>query len=133
MRTNMKTMHISKNSFLIVYKLLHDALLLTLLTFTAMLVGEGLIPGFVSARISFSKVFIVIVLITSAIVWLGKKLDLIYHAPIMKNNKLLPLLVLFSFLLIGNSMLHFALWANIIITLTTLFILFLLYELMFLE
>ncbi|EKE24913.1 MAG: hypothetical protein ACD_5C00357G0001 [uncultured bacterium] len=129
----MKKLHISKNSFIIIYKLLHDALFLALGTFTVMLIGEGLIPGFVSARISFSKVFISITLLLLAIIWLGKNLGITYELPKIKGNKLLPFLVLFSFLLIGNSMLHFALWANIIISLTTLLIFFLLYELIFHE
>lgn len=127
----MKKISISKENLLIIYKLLYDALMLALATFAAMLVGEGLIPGFVSARLSFAKVEIGLILIILTITWLGKNLDITYGLPKMKSNRILPPLVLFSFLLIGNSMLHFALWANIIITLTTIFILFLLYELIF--
>lgn len=129
----MKKIYISKNSFLIAYKLLHDALLLALVTFAAMLIGEGLIPGFVSQRLSFSKVVIAIILLLSSIVWIGKNLGITYEMPKIKGNKILPPLVLLSFLLIGNSMLHFDLWANIVITITTLFIFFLLYELIFNE
>lgn len=129
----MRKISFTKNSYLIAYKLLHDALMLALVTFSLMLIGEGLIPGFVSARLSFSKMVIAIILILSAIVWIGKVLGITYDAPKIKGNKILPILVLAAFLLIGNSMLHFQLWANIIITLTILFIFFLIYELIFTE
>lgn len=129
----MKNIFHSKNFLLVSYKLLHDTLLLALISLAAMLVGEGLLPGFVSARISFSKVVVSIILILGMIAWIGNKFQIIYDAPKIKKNKLLPVLILSCFLLIGNSMLHFALWANIIITLIVLMLFFLVYELIFEE
>jgi len=121
----------SKNTFLIAYKLLHDALFLLLISFMAMLVAEGALPGIVSSHISFTRVVIMILLILIMIILIGKKFQLTYAAPIIKKNKLLPILVLFAFLLVGNSLLKFALWENMVITLSTLFLFFLFYQIIF--
>lgn len=129
----MKKIIINKETYLITYKILHDCLLLAIATFSAMLIGEGLLPGFVSSRISFSNVAIVMTLIIITIAWLGAKLNITYTPPKLKSNKLLPFLVLSAFLLIGNSMLRFELWSNIIITLSFLFIFFLIYQLLVVE
>ena len=122
---------LSKNTFLIAYKLLHDALFLLLISFMAMLIAEGALPGIVSSHISFTRVVIMILLILIMIILIGKKFQLTYTAPIIKKNKLLPILVLFAFLLIGNSLLKFALWENMVITLSTLFLFFLFYQIIF--
>jgi hypothetical protein len=121
----------SKDFLLVTYKLLHDALFLVLATFALTLIAEGLLPGIISSHISMARIAILIFVLLGAIVWIGNKLEIVYDAPKIKSSKFLPPLILFSFLLIGNSMLKFALWENIIITLTTLFIFFLFYNLFF--
>ena len=127
----MKKISLHKNTYLVIYKLLHDALLLVLASFAGMLIVEGLLPGFVSSHISLDRVAISIFLILLAIVGIGNKFQITYPTPKIKRSKILPLLILSAFLLIGNSMLKFALWQNISITLITLFIFFLIYEMIF--
>lgn len=127
----MKKISIHKDNFLLAYKLLHDALLLALLTFGGILMADGLLPGLVTSKIGFSKIIVATVLILAAIAYLGENLGIHHEQAKLHKNKILPALVLFSFLLIGNAMLKFNFWENIIITLTTLFIFFLLYELIF--
>jgi hypothetical protein len=122
---------ISKDSLLVVYKLLYDLLLLLLLTFAAVLAAEGLLPGLISSKISFSKITFALLAVLAAITYLGKNLNITYDKIRINKNKILPALILFSFLLIGNSLLKFTLWENFIITLITLFIFFLLYDLIF--
>jgi len=124
----LKKITIDKNVFLLIYKLAYDLLLLLLVTFSAILVAEGLLPGLISSKISFSKITIALILVLAAIAYLGKNLNISY-SPMTNRKKVLPALVLFSFLLIGNSLLKFTFWENIIITITTLFIFFLIYEL----
>jgi hypothetical protein len=131
MFNNFKLPPVTKNMLLITYKLLYDALLLLLVSFIAMLVAEGALPGLVSSHISFSKIILVIFLVLGGIIFIGSKFHLIYEKPDIKKNKLLPVLILFTFLLIGNSLLKFALWENMIITLATLFFFFLFYQLIF--
>ena len=127
----MKLPSFSKNTFLIAYKLLHDALFLLLMSFIAVLIAEGALPGIVSAHISFTRIVIAILLVLLLIILIGKKFQLTYATPIIKKNKLLPVLILFAFLLLGNSLLKFALWENMIITLSTLFLFFLFYQIIF--
>jgi hypothetical protein len=121
----------SKNTLLITYKILHDALFLLLMSFIAMLVAEGALPGIISSHISFTRVVVAILLVLLLIILIGKKFQLVYATPVIKKNKLLPVLVFFAFLLIGNSLLKFALWKNIVITLSTLFLFFLFYQIIF--
>ncbi|EKE20085.1 MAG: hypothetical protein ACD_8C00056G0010 [uncultured bacterium] len=113
------------------YKLLHDGLFLILLTFAGLLFSDALLPGLVTNKISFTKITLFLVAVMTLIGFLGKKLSISYPQKKANKNRLLPVIVLFSFLLIGNSLLKFTLWQNIIITLTTLFIFFLFYELIF--
>jgi hypothetical protein len=120
-----------KNIFFIAYKLLHDALFLLLISFIVMLIAEGALPGVVSSHISFTRIIIAILLILMFIILIGKKFQLTYLTPSIKKNRLLPVLVLLSFLLLGNSLLKFALWENIVITLSTLFLFFLFYQIIF--
>lgn len=122
---------INKNILLLTYKLLHDALLLVLLSFAGILIADALLAGLITSKISFSKITIILVLIVGLIVYLGDKLQINYSSKKTNKGKLLPALILFSFLLIGNSLLKFTFWENIIITLVTLFIFFLFYELIF--
>jgi len=121
----------NKDALLIIYKLLYDALFLLLISFIAMLIAEGALPGIVSSHISLTRVVIVILLVLLSIIWIGKKFQLTYAAPVIKKNKPLPVLILLAFLLMGNSLLKFALWENMIITLTTLFLFFLFYQIIF--
>jgi hypothetical protein len=127
----MKKINIDKNAILIAYKLLHDALAIMLLAFSMLLIIEGIIPGLVSSHLSLAKVVLVIILNLGAILWIGRSFQITYDPPTIKKNKLLPVLVIGSFLLIGNSLLRFSLWENIIITLTTLLIIYHLYKMFF--
>lgn len=127
----MQKLNISKNTYLVIYKLLHDALALVLGSFVLMLFAEGLLPGIVSSHISMARIVVLLIFILGSIVWIGHKFDIVYDAPKIRKNKIIPILILFSFLLIGNSMLKFALWQNILITLITLSFFFLLYKQIF--
>ena len=120
-----------KNNIMIAYKLLHDALLLLLLSFVAILVAEGALPGLVSSHISLARLVIIILVVLGMIIFIGKNFQISYEKPNIKKSRLLPALVLFAFLLIGNSLLKFALWENLIITLSTLFLFFLFYQIIF--
>lgn len=121
----------NKNNWLLAYKLSHDLLLLLLLTFGATLAAESMLPGLVSSKISFSKITIALFLVLTLIAYLGKKLNITYSKTKTSKNKILPIIILFSFLLIGGSLLKFTLWENFIITLVTLFVFLLLYEFIF--
>lgn len=120
-----------KNNIMIVYKLLHDALLLLLLSFLAILIAEGALPGLISSHLSLTHLAIIILITLGAIIFIGRKFQISYARPNIKKNRLLPILVLLAFLLIGNSLLKFAFWENLTITLITLFLFFLFYQIIF--
>lgn len=127
----LKKILIDKNMLLLAYKLAYDSLLLLLFTFATILIAEGMLPGLVSSKIGFSKLTIALVLILAIIAYLGKKLNIDYDQTRINKSKILPALILFSFLLIGNSLLKFTFWENIVITLATLLVFFLLYEIIY--
>lgn len=124
---------INSSNLLIAYKLLHDLLALLLLTIAGIFVLDGLLPGLASSRISFGKIFLLLLANIYFIIFLGEKLQINYPTKKINKHKILPFLILFAFLIIGNSLLLFTLWQNIIITLVTLFIFYLFHELFFIS
>lgn len=128
---NINLPHINKNTFTIAYKLLHDALFLLLISFVAILIAEGLLPGIISSHISLLKIALAIFLALGFLIFVGKNLNIAYNQQTVKKNRLLPALIFLAFLLIGNSLLKFAFWENIIITLVILFLFFLFYQAIF--
>ena len=127
----MKKIQLNKNFYLITYKLLHDSLFLILISFAGVLIADALLPGLISSKISFTKITLALILTAAITTYLGKKLGISYIEKKINKSKILPILTLFSFLLISNSLLKFSLWQNITITLVTLFIFFLFYEILF--
>ncbi|HOX10705.1 MAG TPA: hypothetical protein P5323_00925 [Candidatus Moranbacteria bacterium] len=128
---NINLPHIHKDTFIIAYKLLHDALFLLLISFVAMLIAEGLLPGIISSHISLLKIALAIFLVLGFSIFVGKNINITYSQQAVKKNRLLPALIFLAFLLIGNSLLKFAFWENIIITLVILFLFFLFYQAIF--
>ena len=125
---NISLPHINKDVFIVAYKLLHDALFLLLISFVAMLIAEGVLPGIISSHISLLKITLAIFLVLGFLIFVGKNLSIAYSQQTVKKNRLLPALIFLAFLLIGNSLLKFAFWENIIITLVVLFLFFLFYQ-----
>jgi phosphatidylglycerophosphate synthase len=115
----------------LIYKLLYDFLFLLILSFIALLFVKGSLPELLPAYISFMRLTVAIMLTTLAIVQIGRRLEITYAKTQLRKNKLLPFLILLFFLLIGNSLLKFALWENILITLLTLLVFFLFYKILF--
>ncbi len=120
----------NKNFLILVYKLLHDTLFILLFSFTGILIVEGLLPGLATTHLSLARIAIALAAILTSIVLLGKKLDYVYPKTRLSKSKLLPFLIVVSFLLIGNSLLRFKLWENIVITILTLFVFILFYHLL---
>ncbi len=116
---------------LAIYKLLNDLLLLQLVFFAVMLLAEGILPGFMSAYVSLAKLSLLLFANLLAITMLGKKLSISFGRGSIHKNKLMPIFVVFAFLLLGNSMLKFELWENLLITVSTIVIFFLFYQSIF--
>jgi hypothetical protein len=114
---------------LMLHFLLHDALTLSLIAFAGLMTIEGLIPGFVSGHLNLAKVLFAITLLFFAFIGIG-------HTPIVAqamadkeksipsssgnaSKWLLSGLLLWSSLLILNSLIKFPLYAIVIIFILT--------------
>lgn len=123
----------NKNFLTLIYKLLHDTFFILLFSFTLILIAEGLLPGIASSHLSLAKLAIGLLATLGGIIAIGRKIEYVYPKTRLNKSKLLPFLIIMSFLLIGTSLLRFALWENILITILTLFFFILFYHLLFLN
>ncbi len=112
----------------IAYKILHDTLFLLLLVFCAALIAEGIIPGFLSSHLSFTKIIMAIFANISAIALISRKIELPSFNHSDKKSKLVAGLFFFSLILIANSLLKFGWLENAIITLASGAVLFYFYR-----
>lgn len=90
---------ISRGKLVILYKLLNEFLFLTLIFFFLMLIGEGLLPGIISTRISFSIVITTILLDTLLIRKLASYLNIQRSVEINKKALLFGAFVFAIFIL----------------------------------
>lgn len=124
--------------WLTLHALLYDALVLSLLAFAGLMTIEGLMPGFVSAHLNLAKVLFSIALLFFACISIGQQSAV---AKAMMNRRknisassgnvskwLIGFLLLWSSLLILNSLIKFPLWAIASIFLFTALIGKLLYK-----
>jgi len=109
------------------YKMLNDILALLFVSFAMLLLSEGMMPGLISAHLSFTRLILIIFAVLGMIVYLGK----INGIGFEMNNKKTALLygfIIFAVILIINSMLKFDWWEIAIIAITSIFLLFYLYK-----
>jgi len=124
-------MEYKNNIIKVAYKLLNDVLVLLLLAFLLLMVSDGLLPGIISSHLSFAKLILLIFTTLGAIIFLGKRSSYLYPDFNLKQSRLVFALVAISFLVIGNSMLKFSYFQNILITSLTLAIYYYLYKIIF--
>lgn len=97
------------------YKLLNDVLILLIISFALLLVSESLMPGLVSSHFSFTRLTLIIFVVLGMIIYLGKSNEISFETE-NKKTALLYGLIIFSILLIINSLLKFAWWEIVVIT-----------------
>lgn len=112
----------------IVYKLLHDTLFLLLLVFAVLLLSEGILPGFISSYLSFTKLTLLIFANVAALIYLGRKNGFLFSGFHIRQSRLAFLFIALSFLLLGNAMLKFSYWENLAITFTAFYIFYYFYK-----
>ena len=122
-----------KDIHMAAYKLLNNLLLLLLIAFTGTIFAESLLPGIITSQIGFTSIASAILLTMLALIWIGNKYQIRYEKLPLRKTRIVPILAFVSFLLLGNSMLKFDLWENIIITMSVLFFMLLLYQQIFEE
>ena len=103
----------------IVYKILHDTLLVVLVFFLFSLLAEGALPGIVTSHFSLTRVIVIIFANIFLIYILGNYLKI--NLTQNKSNKKTAIFLLFIFaLLIFNSLLKLNIFLNIFILLAVL-------------
>ena len=90
-------------------------------------------PGIVSSHFSFTKLTLIIFANLGAIIYIGAKNEFLYEDFDAKKSRLVFILVAFAFLMLGNSLLKFNYFANLVITISTLLIAFYLHRVIFQE
>ncbi len=117
--------------FVIFYKILNDILFLMLAVFFMALLADGAIPGFFSVHLSFTRITLLIFGIISLIILIQKKIKMETVYDIKQKNRSIIWLAIFLIILTINSLLKFSAWEIIVITLSTLFIFFFFYKIIF--
>ncbi|MDO8529363.1 MAG: hypothetical protein Q7S18_01715 [bacterium] len=109
------------------YKLLNDVLILLIISFALLLVSESVMPGLISSHFSFTRLTLTVFVVLGMIIYLGKLNEISFEIE-NKKTVLLYSLIIFSILLIINSLLKFAWWEIIIITTAAFSVVFYLYK-----
>lgn len=112
----------NKQFELLAYKLFYDALFLTLLFLTGLLVAEGLVPGLVAGFVSFTKVIFVIVFLLSGTIFLGKRNTILFpveNYTFIFKSKVIGALLILSTILTANALFKFSWWEIIIGTVSS--------------
>lgn len=109
------------------YKILGDIMILLLLSLALFLLSEGIMPGLVSSFLSFTRLILIIFAVLGGIIYLGKLNEISFD---LENKKTVFLggFLVFSVMLIVNSILKFSLIEIGIITIASIFLLFYLYR-----
>ena len=127
---NIKNIARSRQFHLLIYKLLYDAIFLVLLVAFVSFIAQAIIPGVLAPHLSTLRIFVILILLLFATSLLSKKLGITYASQKVSSKKRPwgAFSVIFVFLILGDSMLKFSLWQNLVITLGTIAIAFLLYK-----
>ena len=115
---------INKHSLLVCYKLLYDTLALLLATFGGLILLNGLLPEFFLQSSIFLKIILLMLLNISAIANLGNFLKIDFPVRKAAKHPLIPVLLVFIFLVTGNALLKLKLWENILLTFSLVFVLY---------
>jgi hypothetical protein len=104
MLDKIKVFNISKDSWLIAFKLLHDLLFILLIFFAAILIAEGLLPGIISNRFGLYKIIWPILLTVIGITFIAKAQNI--QAEKLWPKKTTYAVVAFFALLVINSLIR---------------------------
>jgi hypothetical protein len=117
--------------FPIIYKLGTDILFLLLLVFAMLLFSEGVLPGFLSNSLSFTRITIILFINLGLLIYIGKKENYLFSGFTQIKNGLSIFLAIFAAVLIAASMLKFQVWEIIIMTAASIIILYYFYKIIF--
>ena len=120
---------LSRDLSLLLYKIFNDTLFLLLIAFGFFLLAEGLIPGFASSHLSFTKIVLVIFANLGMVIYLGKRNDISFNPSGIKKNKLwLAFFLIFFVFLLIRALYKFSVWEIIVIVISSLVIFYFFYK-----
>lgn len=91
----------NREKLAVVYKLLHDVVLVFLVFFILAIIGEGILPGVISNHLAIYKIIIPILLVVFAINLLGSRLNLTVDKSQNKKAIYVSLFIVFALILNG--------------------------------
>lgn len=118
----METNNNMSNKIIIIYKLLVDIFVISLIFFVLALMGEGAAPGIISSHISFTKILLTILILFGIIFFVSQKYDLPIREEKNKNfteGKIIKILLFIFFILTIRALFKMPWWEMGIITLVT--------------
>jgi hypothetical protein len=115
------------NPSIFFYKILGDILFLLLISYSLLLISEGVMPGLVTAHLSFTKLTLIIFAVLGAIIYIGKSNNLTFELDNKKSALICGLGILVIMLVI-NSLLKFTPIEIGIITVATVAVIYYLYN-----
>ncbi len=118
----------SNNKLIVFYKLLAETTGVVLLALSISLLVENLLPGIISAHLSFLRLTIVLLLLALLLSFWSKKLNLKFKILKLKTFSI-GAIIIFIALNLFLSLWKFNLSINLIITVTSLAIIFYNYKL----
>lgn len=121
---------LSKNTAIVIYKLLYDTLFLLLLFFLFALVAEGLVMGIITSHISFLKI-IFLIFLNLATLYLIAFFSKITVKEKQPNKKTTIFLVALGTLLVFNSLLKLNVLLAFFILILTAIIGYFIYKIFF--
>lgn len=120
---------LNKDLSILLYKIFNDTLFLLIVAYLLLLLAEGLLPGFSSSFLSFTKLTLLVFANLGLVIYLGKMNNVSFPAFDIKKNKLWVVLYLifFIFLLI-RALYKFSAWEIVTIVIISLLTLYYLYK-----
>ncbi|HBP00875.1 MAG: hypothetical protein UY41_C0040G0004 [Candidatus Moranbacteria bacterium GW2011_GWE1_49_15] len=119
----------NKQFQLLSYKILHDLIFLSLLGLAAFIVIESALPGAISLNHGFLVTIFGIFALLQTTSFLGRRLGI--EHPAKEKIHVLPIALVLMFLLIGNALLRFSLWENLLATTVIILVFTLFYQIIF--
>ncbi|MFC1608689.1 hypothetical protein ACFL3M_00725 [Patescibacteria group bacterium] len=117
----MKSLNKKLNTTL-VYKILIDVLILSLISFSLLLLAETILPQIIITHVSFLKLFSLVIFLLILTIYIGKKHEIEYKLELKKTNTTTVLGLLFFAIIIFISLRNFSLTPKLIISATSTYI-----------
>lgn len=109
------------------YRIFNDIFVLLLISYFLLLISEGIMPGLITAYLSFTKLTLIVFAVLGSIIYIGKLNNIAFELE-NKKTALICSLAVFSIILVINSLLKFSWIEILVIMIASISLLFYLYK-----